>query len=303
MPVVHANNASALLANPIVPGDLTIIVEAGQGAQFPVIAPGSEDTFYLTIEDRRIGAREVVLATGRTADSFTVVRAQDGTTALTFDSGVNVSNRITSGFLNGIEERIVGSEETSAAAAVAAAAALAGIAGATEDAAEALSVANATAASLAPIAASAAAAEAAAASATTVANQAAADAAAVLTVAEAADDKADAATLAANEATLAATGAVESANIISTDMATLEASLHPVAKNGDYNSLVNKPVLIFDDDLTTLLTDDLTVGASRDAIRRYVEALEARVVALEEGGGGTVSSIVEPGILDPGIVD
>jgi hypothetical protein len=89
---VFANNASSLLASGIVPSDTVVTVQAGQGALFPTISAGQ--IAAITLEDVS-GDIEVVYATGRTGDSLTIVRAQEGTTALSFPSGSRVEQRIT----------------------------------------------------------------------------------------------------------------------------------------------------------------------------------------------------------------
>jgi hypothetical protein len=93
---VFSNNASSLLASAIGTGDTTITVTASTGALFPTITAG--DQAAITLEDVS-GDIEVVYATGRTGDSLTVVRAQEGTTALAFASGSCVEMRVTEAVL------------------------------------------------------------------------------------------------------------------------------------------------------------------------------------------------------------
>lgn len=89
---VFKNNASSLLASGILSTDTTLTVSAGQGALFPTISAGQ--VAQVTIEDVS-GDIEVVQATGRTGDVLTVVRGQEGTTALAFASGSRVEQRVT----------------------------------------------------------------------------------------------------------------------------------------------------------------------------------------------------------------
>jgi hypothetical protein len=89
---VFSNNASSLLASAIVPSDTVATVQAGQGALFPTISAGQ--IAAITLEDVS-GDIEVVYCTGRTGDALTIVRAQEGTTALNFASGSRVEQRIT----------------------------------------------------------------------------------------------------------------------------------------------------------------------------------------------------------------
>lgn len=94
---VFSDNASSVLASGIIAGDTTMTVSAGQGALFPTISAGH--AALLTLEDVS-GNFEVVKATARTGDTITMVRAQDGTTAIAFASGSRVELRIPAGILN-----------------------------------------------------------------------------------------------------------------------------------------------------------------------------------------------------------
>lgn len=89
---VFSNNASSLLASGINNSQTTATVQAGQGALFPTISAGQ--IAAVTLEDVS-GDIEVVYATGRTGDTLTIVRGQEGTTALAFASGSRVEMRIT----------------------------------------------------------------------------------------------------------------------------------------------------------------------------------------------------------------
>jgi hypothetical protein len=89
---VFNNNASSLSASAITPSDTTVVVQAGQGSLFPAVGAG--EVAATTLEDVS-GNIEVVYCTGRTGDTLTIVRAQEGTTALSFASGSRVEQRIT----------------------------------------------------------------------------------------------------------------------------------------------------------------------------------------------------------------
>lgn len=79
-----SNNASATLAAGIISTDTSLTVNTGQGALFP--NPGTNEYFYTTLTDG--GANiEIVKCTARSGDTFTIVRAQDGTTAQAFSTG------------------------------------------------------------------------------------------------------------------------------------------------------------------------------------------------------------------------
>lgn len=84
MPIQFKNNASALLAASISTSSTTIVISAGLGASFP--SPISGAYFYATVYDS-VGNYEIVKVTAKNVDSFTVVRGQDGTTALAFNAG------------------------------------------------------------------------------------------------------------------------------------------------------------------------------------------------------------------------
>lgn len=102
---VFKNNASSLLASGIAPSDTTLTVSAGQGALFPTISAGQ--VAEVTLEDVS-GDIEVVYATGRTGDVLTIVRAQEGTTALAFASGSRVEQRVSAGVLNSLLQKTGG---------------------------------------------------------------------------------------------------------------------------------------------------------------------------------------------------
>ncbi len=90
------DNVSTTLANAALSTDTTLVVATGHGADFP--APGAGQKLSVTLEDTS-GNIEVVYCTGITSDTLTVVRAQEGTTALGFASGSRVEMRVTSGVL------------------------------------------------------------------------------------------------------------------------------------------------------------------------------------------------------------
>lgn len=92
MAVILANNANGKLAASITAAATTFSLQSGQGDRFPSPAPG--DWFPLTMV-RDTGEIEVCKCTARTGDILTVVRAQEGTVAKTFDPGSRVSLRIT----------------------------------------------------------------------------------------------------------------------------------------------------------------------------------------------------------------
>lgn len=78
------NRAKASLAAAITDTDTSLIVNTGAGALFPSTYP-----FHITIED------EILSCTNRSTDTMTVVRAQQGTTAVAHSMGKDVQLRVT----------------------------------------------------------------------------------------------------------------------------------------------------------------------------------------------------------------
>lgn len=97
MSTLLANNASSLLAAPILATDTTLTVAAADAALFPL--PSAGDQFQLVLEDRRVvpNLYEVVTCTARSGVLLTITRAQEGTVASPFYSGAVVSLRLTAG--------------------------------------------------------------------------------------------------------------------------------------------------------------------------------------------------------------
>jgi hypothetical protein len=94
--LLFADNASSTLASGISPSSTTLTVAAATGALFS--NPGAGQYALGTLEDSS-GNVEVVQITSRTGDSFVIVRAQEGTSALTFASGTIFEQRVTAGML------------------------------------------------------------------------------------------------------------------------------------------------------------------------------------------------------------
>lgn len=86
------NNASSVLALPISDIGQTTINLDGGGAAFP--APSGSNSFQVVIESAT-GSLEICTCTARVGDQLTVVRAQENTTAKTFDAGARVELRLT----------------------------------------------------------------------------------------------------------------------------------------------------------------------------------------------------------------
>lgn len=98
MNLKFTNNAAAKLASSISSTSTQLTVESGKGSLFPAIT--SPQYFYVTIvgDDKM----EIVKVTERSTDTFTIVRAQDNTTASAFSAGDVVELRITAAAFNDI---------------------------------------------------------------------------------------------------------------------------------------------------------------------------------------------------------
>lgn len=96
MPFRFSNNSSTTLAASLASGALSLTVSAGTGALFPSLSGG--EVFNAVLMDSSNNL-EIVQVTARTADTFTIVRAQEGTTARSFSSGDRVELRMTAAAL------------------------------------------------------------------------------------------------------------------------------------------------------------------------------------------------------------
>jgi hypothetical protein len=97
MPYQFSNNAGSTLASGITAAATTMTVAAGEGSLFPV--PSGANHFHATLAAAN-GDLEIVRVTARTNDNFTIVRAQEGTTAKIFGSGAVVQLRLTNAGLS-----------------------------------------------------------------------------------------------------------------------------------------------------------------------------------------------------------
>lgn len=89
MPVILKNNASSTLTTGVTASDTGIVVASG--SQFPAITAG--EYFYATLVSQA-GTTEIIKVTARVGNSMTVVRAQDGSSAATFQAGTFVEMRV-----------------------------------------------------------------------------------------------------------------------------------------------------------------------------------------------------------------
>jgi len=98
MAILFTNNATTNLAASILSTDTSFTVLSGTGSLFP--NPTNGDYFLVTLIGISGSPIEIVKCTARSTDTFTVVRAQEGTTASAFNGGDQVQLRITAGVMN-----------------------------------------------------------------------------------------------------------------------------------------------------------------------------------------------------------
>lgn len=114
-----ANLANSVLFAPLSDSDTELEVYTGDGALFPA-AP-----FYLTLSPKNKWSRkinsEIVLVTAKSTDTFTITRAQKGTTAMEFSYGDLVANGIYKEDLDDLEDYVDAQVDAGVTEAVAAA--------------------------------------------------------------------------------------------------------------------------------------------------------------------------------------
>jgi len=99
MSILFTNNAGTSLASSITNSATSLTVASGTGSLFP--NPTSPDYFLCTLADVAGTATEIVKVTARSTDTFTIVRAQEGTTASAFSASDFVQLRITAAAMQG----------------------------------------------------------------------------------------------------------------------------------------------------------------------------------------------------------
>lgn len=95
------NNATGTIAGAIANTATTIALTAGHGARFPTLSGGQY--FYATVRDATNNL-EVIKVTGNSADTLTVVRGQEGTTALTCSASSAIELRTTAASLAALHD-------------------------------------------------------------------------------------------------------------------------------------------------------------------------------------------------------
>lgn len=107
MPAILKNNASSTLATAATASDTAIVV--ADGSQFPALSSG--EYFYATLVSPT-GTVEVIKATARASNSLTVVRAQDGTSAASFQVGSRVEMRVNAETVRELRDVIAATESS-----------------------------------------------------------------------------------------------------------------------------------------------------------------------------------------------
>lgn len=94
MNLLFANNAATTLASGINAAATSIVLASGTGGEFP--NPSATSEFYMTLKDAATQlTNEIVLCTARAGDVCTVVRGQQGTTAISWNAGDVVAQLVT----------------------------------------------------------------------------------------------------------------------------------------------------------------------------------------------------------------
>lgn len=100
MGVVLANNVFSVLAAPLGTADTTMVIDAADASDFPLLGPGQYS--YATISSPGAPAVsggntvvvEIVKITARAGNAMTIVRGQDGTIPSAFPGNALVAMRI-----------------------------------------------------------------------------------------------------------------------------------------------------------------------------------------------------------------
>ena len=116
MAALVANNASTLIASALAVGAASVGVTGGTGDLFPLVDEANDGNWFL-VTLTKADTSEIVRCTKRIAgsDGLTIVRAQEGTTALAFDVGDSVELRLTAETINSFSTVALGTSATTAA--------------------------------------------------------------------------------------------------------------------------------------------------------------------------------------------
>lgn len=101
--LLFSNNAQGNLAGAISNTTVTITLQTGQGALFP--NPGAGQAFTATLIDAATGLiNEIVSCTARSADTLTIVRGQEGTSARNWQAGDIFALQVTAGVMAAMQQ-------------------------------------------------------------------------------------------------------------------------------------------------------------------------------------------------------
>ncbi|MDR5758200.1 hypothetical protein [Caballeronia sp. LZ035] len=104
--LLYKNNPIGTLSAPITNTSPTVTLGAG-AALFPAVGAGQ--SFYATLSDTATGSQiEIVLVTAVSGNIFSITRGQDGTTALSFNAGDQISQRTVAAELNAFQNAAEG---------------------------------------------------------------------------------------------------------------------------------------------------------------------------------------------------
>jgi len=112
MAILWSNNASTTVAGSITPTSTSVNLAAGSGTEFP--NPTGGDYFLVTFYDQATKTiTEIAKCTARSGDTLTIVRAQEGTVAGTWNAGDIIANLVTAGTLRAFVQAGTGPANTS----------------------------------------------------------------------------------------------------------------------------------------------------------------------------------------------
>jgi hypothetical protein len=102
---IYGNNSATTLAAGIGSGSVSCTLLAGTGSLFP--SPAAGQFFRMTFTDALTGnVREIVYVTARSGDTCTIVRAQEGTTALAWLAGDKAADLNTAGAMANLSQQV-----------------------------------------------------------------------------------------------------------------------------------------------------------------------------------------------------
>jgi len=108
MSIKYGNDAKSTLASSVTSSGTSLSVASA--ASFPTVGAG--DVMYLTLADALNSVTEIVKCTAVSGTTFTVVRAQESTSAVSWSAGSNVQIRITAGLIADLLAESTAAEST-----------------------------------------------------------------------------------------------------------------------------------------------------------------------------------------------